>query len=139
MAQQNPQIRAQNQNKVQLKDLNGEIIMEIGSLEYSMKDSSGAMTRRNINESIQLSTHEFWHPGLTKTMPIGVCMECRRKKTSHGICSLQQSKLCNDCGLLLCPGCRKQSKIDNKYRCTKHHRRHLLKTFLKEIFFQKKV
>lgn len=138
MAQQNPQIRANNQTVCQLKSINDEIIMEIGSTDYTLKDSSGALTRRGIHTSIQLATGEFWNPGIMKTMPIGVCPECRRKKISHGICTLKSLKPCCDCGLPICPACRKKG-IDNKYRCAKHHRIHCIKSFVISIFFKKKA
>ena len=138
MAKQNtPQIRARNENKVILKGLHDEIIMETGSNEYTIKDSSGALIRRNISESVQLASNELWHPGMMKTMPVGICVICRRKKRSHGISSLRQSVNCVKCGLLLCTSCRRQG-LDNLWRCPRHHRLHILKTTLRAIFMRRK-
>ena len=48
------QVRARKETQIILKDLNAKPIFSVGLFEYTIRDSSGAILRRNINESFQL-------------------------------------------------------------------------------------
>lgn len=138
MPQQGPKINTKKETQILLKDLEGQPILSVGLSEYVIKDSNGCIIRKNTNESILLTTGEFWHPGM-KNMPVGVCTECRRKKNSHGICSLKMARMCIECGgKLLCPSCRKLGK-DYRWRCIKHHRKYMfIKNIIRPVFFSRK-
>lgn len=76
MAKQNgPQMHGRKDTVTILKDIHGDIIMEAGLHKYSIKDSKGALIRRQVNETIQLVDGLMWNPGLmvTDKIFIGVC------------------------------------------------------------------
>ena len=144
MAKQNgPQMHGRKDTVTRLTDINGDPIMEVGLHKYSVKDSNGTLIRRQINETIQLVDGLMWNPGLMMSdkIFIGVCEQCRQpslfQSPTHGLVALHRTKQCIDCGTLCCPSHKKLGK-DNKWRCIKHHKTHVLKNLFRPIFFKRK-
>ena len=141
----NPKITARKENTINLIDLDGNPILEIGQQEYTVRHSDGSITHRNISQNIQTVCGLSWNPQMLYGKPpvhIGICQACRSQtspfhKKTHGIVTIHRAKTCQDCGQLCCPKHRKHGR-DKKWRCLKHHKIHLLKTFLRPIFFEKR-
>ena len=144
MAKQNgPQMHGRKDTVTKITDINGDVILEIGLHEYTIKDSSGALTHCRINETIRLQDGLIWNPGLivSDKIYVGVCEQCRQPSLfhspTHGLVSLQRARQCIDCGTLCCPSHKKLGQ-DRKWRCLKHHKTYQLKTLLRPIFFERK-
>jgi hypothetical protein len=141
--QNNPQLNIRNSTVTKITDKEGNTILEIGLHEYTVRLSDGSRVHRRINETIQLVCGTMWNPGLIEMAKIliGVCEQCRQTtlfgRRTHGLVSIHMAKICTDCGTLCCPGHRKLGR-DKKWRCLKHHKTHLLKTFFRPIFFERK-
>ena len=140
--QHNPQMSARKDTITQITDINGEVIMEIGLHEYTVRHTDGSMTHRRINENIQLVDGTMWNPGLVQMAKIyvGVCQLCRTAlwgHRSHGLVAMHRATLCNDCGALVCPTHARLGR-DKKWRCVNHHRTHLLKSLVHPIFLERK-
>jgi hypothetical protein len=131
MAQQ-PQISAKKEVKTSITDSNGNIIVEIGQQEYTLKTSSGELIHRAISESMQLVDGTIWSP-LSK-LYVGVCEQCRTLSKNHGIVAMHTAKLCVDCGTLCCPRHRKLS--DNQWRCIRCARKFKFKKLIRPLFFK---
>jgi len=139
--QNNPQMSARRDTITQITDINGEVILEIGLHEYTVRHADGSMTHRRINENIQLVDGTMWNPGLVQMAKIyvGVCQLCRTAlwgRRSHGLVAMHRAELCVDCGVLVCPIHVRMGR-DMKYRCVRHHRTHLLRTLLRPVFFER--
>jgi hypothetical protein len=140
--QHNPKISARKDTVTQITDVNGDIIAEVGLHEYTVRLSDGSRVHRRISETIQLVDGTMWNPGLMAMAQIflGVCEQCRQSlfgHRTHGLVAMHRAKLCTDCGTLCCPSHRKMGR-DQRYRCLKHHRTHLLMTLVRPIFFERK-
>ena len=139
--QNNPQMSARKDTITQITDINGDIIVEIGLHEYTIKHSDGSRTHRCISETMQTVDGTIWSPAVMARLPVGVCEQCRQpsffSRKTHGIVAMHRAKLCVDGGELCCPSHCKLGK-DQKYRCLRHHRQHLLKSLLHPIFFERK-
>jgi hypothetical protein len=140
--QNNPQMVGRNDKVTVITDVNGEVILEIGLHEYTIKDNDGHLIQRHVNENITLVCGTTWNPGLIDMAKIyvGVCQPCRTAiwgPKTHGLVALHRAKLCTDCGTLVCPTHARLGR-DKKWRCTSHHRNHLLKSLLHPIFFERK-
>jgi len=139
--QRNPQMTTRNETKTVLTDADGNPILEIGTQEYMVRDSSGALIHRSINENTQLVCGTLWNPLMMLTKPpvyIGVCGQCHkgsvfRASKGHGIVAMHRAKLCTDCGQLWCPRHRKLR--DNRWRCLSCARRHRIVRLIRPIFF----
>lgn len=133
----------------QIKDENGNIILEIGMREYMVTDSNHNTTIHKVSESIQLVDGLEWNPSLAMAsgkdrVLLGVCRRCRSRRVlpwsrrGHGLCSAKNLKICADCGTSgLCPRHRKKSRIDNRYRCPRCHSWHRLKYLIRPLFFRR--
>jgi len=140
MAKQNkPQVTGRIEDIIRITDAQGNIVLEIGTHEYSVMHSDGSLTQRKITETIPLVCGTIWTPA-TK-FPIGVCELCRQpsffNRRSHGLVSLSRAKMCATCGQLCCPKHRKLGK-DQKWRCLRHHSSHQLRNLLHPIFFEQR-
>jgi hypothetical protein len=143
--QNNPQMSARKDTVTQITDINGDIIVEIGLHEYTVKHADGSRTYRRISETIQTVDGTVWSPVVMSRLPVGICEQCRRpsffSRKTTGIVVLHRAKQCSDgCGQLLCPRHARLGR-DKKWRCVSHHRTHLLTHFLKTlarfIFFER--
>ena len=136
--QNNPQMSTRKDTVTQITDVNGNIVLEIGQHEYSIRLSDGSRTHRQINETIQTVDGTIWGP-LSK-FTVGICTQCRQssffQRKTHGIVAMHKAKTCVDGGELCCPSHYRLGK-DQKYRCLKHHSRHLLKDLFYPVFFKR--
>jgi len=144
---QGPQISLRKETKTKISDEEGNVVLEIGLEEYTIRHSDKSLTHRRLNESICLVCGTIWHPGMmSEKIYVGICSQCRKPKLfsrkSHGIVALHQARHCVKCGKTLCPAHRHLSQIDQKWRCLRHHkthhRMHILKTLAHLIFFDHK-
>ena len=136
--QNNPQISTRKDAVTTIMDINGNVILEIGQHEYSIRHSDGSRTHRQISKTIETVDGTIWGP-LSK-LPVGICTQCRQPslfhKETHGIVVRRLAKICEDgCGQLLCPRHARKGR-DGKWRCIRHHNQHLLKNVLRPIFFK---
>lgn len=144
--QSTPQNIVSKDEVLVITDINGVTVIEIGSKQYTVRDSQGALTHRMVNQSIQTVDGMQWNPTMQLTKPpiyVGICQQCRdgtsllKRNKSHGIVTLGRAKLCVVCGTLSCPSHRKLGR-DRRWRCLKHHRLHLLdRMLLRPIFFER--
>ena len=146
MAKQNtPKIVARKESVTTITDVHGQVIVEIGQREYTVRQSDGSLVHRSLNQHMTTVCGTAWSPAMQFAKPplyIGICQQCRdgtsvlgRNKT-HGICLLYRSKVCAECGTLCCPSHRKLGR-DRRWRCLKHHRRHLIGSVVKPLFFER--
>ena len=131
------------QNRVY--DDEGNVIMEMTSGQYMVREPDGSFITRNENSTISLMDGLEWCP-LMATGPqpirIGVCTLCRnppyqfpvRHGPKHGLVSMRRAKRCASCGRLLCPIHRRKCS-DHKWRCPACSRKHRAKTILFRVFF----
>jgi len=147
MAKQSGPQNVVSKDKVSvITDINGETVIEIGSKQYTVRDSQGALTHRLLDQFLQTVDGMQWNPNMLFTKPpiyVGICQQCRdgtsllKRNKTHGIVTLNRAKLCVDCGTLSCPSHRKLGR-DQRWRCLKHHRLHLLdRLLLRPIFFER--
>jgi hypothetical protein len=143
--QNNPQIVARKESIMTITDVHGNVIVEVGQREYTVRLSDGSLVHRSINQHIQTVDGASWSPPMQLGKPplyVGICQQCRdgtsvfRRNGSHGICLLPHSRTCVDCGTLCCPAHRKLGR-DQRWRCLKHHRTHLLRTLIRPLFFER--
>jgi len=145
--QQGPQNIASKDEVTVIADLKGDVVVEIGRRQYTVRNSQGGMVHRQINQSMQTVDGMQWNPTMQNTKPpiyVGICQQCREgtsilnQSKSHGIVTLPRAKLCVKCGTLSCPAHRKLGR-DQRWRCLKHHRLHLLNwLMLRPLFFERK-
>jgi hypothetical protein len=146
MAKQNtPNIVARKETVTTIRDMRGEIIIEIGQNEYTVRLSNGSLVHRSITEQMQMVDGALWGPLMQLARPplyVGICQQCRDGVSlfggdkSHGTCLLARSKTCVDCGTLCCAAHRKLGR-DQHWRCLKHHRRFLLKSLARLLFWER--
>ena len=140
MAKQNkPQVTGRIEDIIRITDAQGNIVLEIGTHEYSVMHSDGSMTQRKITETIPLVCGTLWNP--KARFPIGVCELCRQpsffSRRSHGCVALSRAKMCATCGQLCCPKHRKLGK-DQKWRCLRHDDSYKLRNLFRPIFFERR-
>ena len=140
--QNNPQITGRKETTTTIRDADGNVILEIGQQQYTVRHSNGAITHRDVSAHMQLVCGTIWNPSMMKAgIYVGVCSQCRTPsvfhRSSHGIVALNRAKLCADCGALCCPRHRKQGR-DKLWRCLRHHKIHVLKSLGRPIFFERK-
>lgn len=127
-----------------LRDVNGEIILEIGLEEFIVRLPDGSITFYRRSDNIQLVDGTQWNPGFLTTNPpiyIGVCEQCRkfsvslshRHSPNHGLVALSRAKLC-ECGLLCCPA-HHHLCSDGRWRCSSCAKKYTVKELIKSIFF----
>jgi hypothetical protein len=146
MAKQNsPQIVARKESVTTITDVHGQVIVEIGQREYTVRQSDGSLIHRSLNQHMITVCGASWAPAMQCAKPplhIGICRQCREGisllswNKTHGVCLLCRSKLCVDCGTLCCPSHRKLGR-DRRWRCLKHYKRHLLGSIVKPLFFER--
>ncbi|MFC1764997.1 hypothetical protein ACFL6U_23370 [Planctomycetota bacterium] len=144
--QQGPRTVASKDEVTVLTDIHGNTVMEIGKRQYTIHDSQGGIIHRQITQCMQTVDNVQWDPTMRFSRPpihVGICQQCRdgvsllKQSKSHGIVTLPGAKLCMACGTLCCPSHRKLGR-DQRWRCLKHHRLHLLyRTVLRPIFFER--
>jgi hypothetical protein len=129
-----------------ITDINGDTVVEIGSDECVVLNSKRRRIFRKSVKSILTVDGMQWNPGMQNARPpiyIGICQQCRDRTStlsrskSHGIVTLPRAKLCVRCGTLSCPSHRKLGR-DQRWRCLKHHRQHLLSRLVRPLFFKRK-
>jgi len=144
MAQQrNPQMTTKKETKTIITDSDGSPILEIGTQEYMVRDSNGALIHRSINESTQLVCGTLWSPLMMDAKPpiyVGVCGQCRKGSVfktsrSNGIVALHRAKICTECGQLCCP--RHRRLRDNRWHCLSCARKHTIARLFRPIFFER--
>jgi hypothetical protein len=129
-----------------LRDLNGEVILEIGLEEYIVRQPDGSIVFYRRSDNLRLVDGLQWNPGfLTANPPIfvGICHQCRTHSIpglqvgnpSHGIASLARCKICAGCGTLSCPNHSRISPWDFRWRCLSCNRKHTVKETFKSIFY----
>ena len=122
-----------------------EIYIGRFSQETVHDPQDGSVATHTEAESTTLTSGENYHPGMsTGPKPImltGVCEACHSTslwpwtwRKTHGLTKVQHLKRCQDCGMPLCPRHRRESRVDRKPRCLKHHRRHMFRHYVKCIF-----
>jgi hypothetical protein len=126
----------------QITDVDGALILSIGMREYTVTLPGQAPLHRKVSQSIQLVDGAEWSPVMAmgaNPVRIGVCGSCRHppfrfptREILHGLVRLSKAKICNDCGQLVCPRCRKLG-IDKRWRCLRCHRKHRTWRFLKSF------
>ena len=136
--QQGPQMSVSNDDVTTITDIDGTVVLEIGSHEYTVTKPGGSIIHRNINQITQLVCGTGWSP-LSKIL-VGICSQCREPRLftrkSHGIVAISRSKPCTECGTLCCPSHRKRGR-DLKWRCLKHYKAYRLKNLIRPIFFER--
>ena len=137
--QNNPQMGTTKDTITQIIDINGNVLMEIGLHEYTIRNADGSRTHRRISETIQTVDGVAWSPAVMAKVPIGICEQCRQpalfKRKTHGLVAMRGARICVDGGELCCPAHARMGN-DQKYRCLRHHRQHLLKSLFRPIFFE---
>jgi len=146
MAKQNtPKIVARKEDVTTITDVNGQIIVEISQREYTVRHSDGSLTHRSLNQHMPTVCGAIWAPSMQSAKPplyVGICQQCRDgtslfgQNRTHGICLLHRSKICHDCGTLCCPSHRRLGR-DRRWRCLRHHKRHLIGSIVKPLFFER--
>lgn len=139
MAKQNkPQITGRIEDIIRITDSQGNVVMEIGTHEYTVTHSDGSITQRKITETITLVCGTIWNP--KARFPIGVCEQCRKpfffRPKSHGLVALRNARK-SVSGELCCPAHIRLGK-DRKYRSLRPHQWHLLRSLLKPVFFERR-
>ena len=141
--------RSTNQKTVTvLRDSDSQPIFEIGVEEFIQRHPDGSITFYRKSDNIRLEDGPEWNAGLLTSNPpvfVAVCQQCRTfsvrslhvRPPSHGVTSLSQAKLCNDCGASCCPNHRRRSKWDQEWRCLSCALKHSVKEFTKFIFFMR--
>ena len=139
--QNDPKISARKDTTNRITDFDGNVILEIGQQEYTVRHADKSITHHSINENIRLVCGTIWNALMMAKVFIGICQQCREPSLfnggTHGIVAMNRAKLCVDCGTLCCPGHRKQGR-DKMWRCLRHHKTHLLKSLCRPIFFDRK-
>jgi hypothetical protein len=139
MAKKNqPQVTGKIEDIIRITDAQGNVVLEIGTREYSVTHSNGSLTQRKITETIPLVCGTIWNP--KARFPIAVCELCRQpsffKRKSHGLVALSRAKICVTCGQLCCPKHRKLGH-DQRWRCLRHHDSYKLKNLFRPIFYER--
>jgi hypothetical protein len=139
MAKKNqPQVTGKIEDIIRITDAQGNVVLEIGTHEYTVMHSDGSLTKRKITETMPLVCGTLLNP--KAIFPIGVCELCRQpsffRRRSHGCVALSRAKPCVTCGQLCCPKHRKLGK-DQKWRCLRHHDSHKLWNLPLHIFFER--
>lgn len=139
MAKQNkPQVTGRIEDIIRITDEQGNIVLEIGTHEYSVMHSDGSMTQRKITDTIPLVCGTLLNP--KARFPVGVCELCRQpsffRRRSHGLVALSRAKRCVICGQSCCPKHIRLGK-DQKWRCLRHHDSHKLRNLVRPIFFER--
>lgn len=136
--QSNPKITARKDTTTKITDIDGNVILEIGQQEYTVRHSDRSVTHRRINQNMQLVCGTIWNALMIAKIYVGICSQCRKpslfRRETHGIVAINRAKQCVDCGTLCCPRHRKLGS-DKKWRCLKHARIH---KFIKPIFYERK-
>jgi hypothetical protein len=136
-----PQITARKDTTNRISDFDGNVILEIGQQEYTVRQSDKSITHHRINENIRLVCGTIWNALMMAKILVGICQQCRVPSffhsRTHGIVAMNRAKLCADCGTLCCPRHKKLGR-DQKWRCLKHHKTHLVKNLGRSIFFDRK-
>jgi hypothetical protein len=136
--QNSPQITARKDTVTKISDTDGNVVLEIGQQEYTVRHSDRSITHRRINENMQLVCGTIWNALMMAKILVGICSQCRRpslfRRKAHGIVAMHRAKLCVDCGTLCCPRHKKLGS-DKKWRCLKHAK---INRFIKPIFFERK-
>jgi len=136
--QQGPQMSVRKDDVTTITDIDGTVVLEIGSHEYTVTTNGGSIIHRNINQTVQLVCGTVWSP-LSKIL-VGICSQCREpslfKRNSHSIVAISRTKICTECGTLCCPSHRKQGR-DLKWRCLKHHKAHSIRNLIRPILFKR--
>ena len=140
MAKQNkPQVTGRIEDIIRITDEQGNIVLEIGTHEYSVMHSDGSMTQRKITDTIPLVCGTLLNP--KARFPVGVCELCRQpsffRRRSHGLVALSRAKRCVICGQSCCPKHIRLGK-DQKWRCLRHHDSHKLRNLSRPIFFERR-
>jgi len=138
--QTNPKITGRKETTNRIRDFDGNIILEIGQEEYTVRHPDKSITHHRLNENIRLVCGTLWNASMMGKIFIGICPQCREPSLfnggTHGIVAMNRAKLCVDCGILCCPRHRKLH--EGQWRCLKHHRLHRLKRLSRPIFFERK-
>lgn len=99
-----------------------------------------------VGTNIQLVDGLIWNPTMLNRNPpllLGVCEVCRHPPFSffnsqvptHGLCSLNNSRRCWNCGQFCCPAHAKRSSLDRHWRCVRCAEGHLVWRLLNWIFY----
>ena len=138
--QNDPQITARKETTNRITNFDGNVILEIGQQEYTVRHADRSITHHRINENIRLVCGTIWNALMMAKILVGICQQCRRPtlfhRRTHGIVAMSRAKVCADCGTLCCPRHRKLGR--GKWRCLRHHKIHLLKNLCRPIFFERK-
>ncbi len=128
----------------EIRDTNGDVILEIGLTETRIRMPSGEVVSQRNSVSIRTVDGSIWSPAqwMTPSRHIGICDRCRHprfslfhgERPSHGIVLLERAKLC-ECGILCCPRHRRRS--DGVWRCLSCAKKYTAKQALLSVFFTK--
>jgi hypothetical protein len=128
----------------EIRDTNGDVILEIGLTETRIRLPSGEVVSQRNSVSIRTTDGSIWSPVQWMANPprhVGICEQCRhprfslfrRERASHGIVLLKRAKLC-ECGVLCCPRHRRRCS-DGVWRCLSCAKKHTVKQALLSVFF----
>ncbi len=127
----------------EIRDTNGDVILEIGLTETRIRMPSGEVVSQRNSVSIRTVDGSIWSPAqwMAPARHIGICEQCRhprfsllrRERPSHGIVLLKRAKLC-ECGVLCCPRHRRRCS-DGVWRCLSCAKKYTAKQALLSIFF----
>ncbi|MEK6677163.1 MAG: hypothetical protein AABZ47_16105 [Planctomycetota bacterium] len=144
----NPQGNVRRRMRSVIRGVHGEIILSIDSRDVTIFEPDGGITKRRLNENIQLVCGAVYNPvmsaGHDPAMLVSVCQRCRAPKTSllnsripsHGLCSTEAGAHCHGCGEFLCPGHTVRCR-DHRSRCLPCYRRSRLRSVLRQIFLKR--
>ena len=128
----------------EIRDINGDVILEIGLTESRIRMPSGEVISQRNSVSIRTVDGSIWSPAQWLTnRHVGICEQCRhpkfslfsREKPSHGIVLLKRAQLCA-CGKCCCPKHRRQCS-DGVWRCLACAKKYAAKQALLSVFFTK--
>ena len=144
MAQLHPNRNTTKTTITEIRDMTGEVILEISMEETRIRMPDGSVVSQRSSTSIRTAGGAIWSPLQWMARPprhVGICDQCRhpkfsffrRERPTHGIVLLKQAKLC-ECGMLCCPKHRRLGS-DGVWRCPACAKKHMAKEALLSIFF----
>jgi hypothetical protein len=135
-------------SQVILYGVRGDVILQIGYEDYTIRTPSGDIEQHKTSKYIQTVDGRQWNPLMMLAKPpihVGVCEHCRnppfswlgREAPTHGIVTLENAKRCTDCGTLCCHPKHVKQGSDGFYHCIQCANRFTrsLARILKAIFF----
>lgn len=143
---QSPSNRSTTKSTItEIRNTNGEVILEISMEETRLRMPDGSVVSQRSSTSIRTVDGSIWSPVQWMARParhVGICDQCRhpafslfrRERPTHGIVLMKKAKLC-ECGALCCP---KHCRLSNGvWRCPACAKKHSIKQAFLAVFCTK--